>query len=463
MAGGTWLVQNKVRSGAYINFSQQPAPQIMVGDRGIATIGMELSWGEEGRLIEVYSPEMLDGGSRKKIGYTAFNKEQSKIMRVMLSNCYRCKVFRLNSGGTKATATDTVSKIAVTAKYTGTDGNKIRIQIAESKKVTGRFTITTFWEALEVDRQTVTAIDQIKDNDYVSFDVSTEGTTLNEIAGLPLTGGTNGTYNKTNYEKYFGLLRTAKWQALAIIKDGENVNQLANELVEDLRENEGKKVQVAIHSDSYAWNYEGVIRTEQGLILENDETLSPEEVPALVAALTAGSNLTESVTGKVIVSPTAIEIIGEMTSSEIEENLLLGCFLFSRREDDLIQVEQDRNTYHEYTPTKGYQFGKNKAIRVMDNMATDMQLAWDISYKGKVDNNEVGRQIYKGDIVNYIQTLQSIGAVDTVLIDDTIYDIVKNVTVSRGEKIDAVVGKVDSLPIIDKMEKLYMDIILQAG
>ena len=53
MAGGTWLSQNKVRPGAYINFKAVPKSSMTVGDRGIVAIGLSLNWGKENDLIEV--------------------------------------------------------------------------------------------------------------------------------------------------------------------------------------------------------------------------------------------------------------------------------------------------------------------------------------------------------------------------------------------------------------------------
>ncbi|WP_110954785.1 phage tail sheath C-terminal domain-containing protein [Anaerosinus massiliensis] len=463
MPGGTWLTQNKVRPAAYINFSQVPTPLITVGDRGIATIAMELPWGAENSLIEVLSSDMLDGGSRKLIGYTAFDTAESLIARVMLSNCYKVKFFKINSGSVKASAVDDTTKIIVTAKYGGTAGNKITIQIAESKTTAGRFTLTTFWNGLEVASQVITALAQIENNDYVTFDVTDTAATLAEIAGLPLKDGANGTYNKDNYTKYFELLETARWQTMAIVKDAETVNPLAAELVENLRENEGRKVQCAIYDDSKTYDYEGVIRSEQGLNLDNDEALTAELTPALVAAFTAGADLTMSNTGRTIASPAAIGIINEFKNSVIIEKINEGCFVFSKRDDDTIQCEKDINTFHTFIPTKGYQFSKNKVIRVIDNIATDINTTWDASYKGKVANNDNGRQIFKGDVINYIKTLQNIGAVDTRDKDDALYDINANLTVKRGEKVDAVYTKLYGLPVVDNMEILYMDVVLQAG
>ena len=45
LGGGTFLVQNKVLPGAYINFVSRPRALGMLGERGIVCIGMELDWG----------------------------------------------------------------------------------------------------------------------------------------------------------------------------------------------------------------------------------------------------------------------------------------------------------------------------------------------------------------------------------------------------------------------------------
>ena len=57
----SFLSYNKVRPGAYFNFKSVPRPLIQVGNRGIATIPIELNWGATGELIEVYSDELLNG------------------------------------------------------------------------------------------------------------------------------------------------------------------------------------------------------------------------------------------------------------------------------------------------------------------------------------------------------------------------------------------------------------------
>ena len=52
MAGGTWIAQNKVRPGAYINFKAVPAPSSNLGSRGIMTMPVAMNWGPQNEVIE---------------------------------------------------------------------------------------------------------------------------------------------------------------------------------------------------------------------------------------------------------------------------------------------------------------------------------------------------------------------------------------------------------------------------
>ena len=43
--GGTWLFQNKVLPGTYINFVSLARAIVSLADRGYAAMAMELDWG----------------------------------------------------------------------------------------------------------------------------------------------------------------------------------------------------------------------------------------------------------------------------------------------------------------------------------------------------------------------------------------------------------------------------------
>lgn len=449
MAGGTWLSQNKIRPGAYINFKSVPSPLLVVGDRGIATIAMPLSWGANDKLIEVLSTDLLDGTSRKLVGFTAFDTAESKLLRLILQSCYKVLVFRQNVSGVKATASATA--FTVTAKYFGTLGNKLTIQVAQNDS-TGKYVATTFLNGLAVDQQeNLTSATQLVSNDFVDF-TPTSSPTLTEIAGLPLTSGTDGTVSAASaYPTYFNLAKTARWQCMAVCDNHSVVNPLVTTFVRTLREDEGRKVQVATYNYSNA-DYEGVISYSQGYKTPLED-ISAEEFPAVMAGFTAGANIVTSNTNRII--PDAISIINPLTDSEIKQALKSGQGCLSTRQDGTIKIEQDINTFTSFTQGKNYTFSKNRAIRVMDEIAITMLDTWEKSYAGYVTNGSLERDVFKGDLVNYIQELQRIRAVDNL------YDPDENIEVARGTNIDAVLATIFNLPILDSMEKLYMDVYIK--
>ena len=185
--GGTFLVQNKVRPGAYINFVAKPQSLMNVSDRGIATLALPMSWGPEGEVIDILSSDLTDGTSIKKIGYSATNVE-SLLFRICLQNCYRLKAWRLDTGGEKATATIGSSETALkpTAKYAGICGNKIQIIVVKEGETGDTYTVETLYDGLRQDIQSkLTSPKDLEDNDFVDWNV-TETTVFTANAGITL-------------------------------------------------------------------------------------------------------------------------------------------------------------------------------------------------------------------------------------------------------------------------------------
>ena len=48
LGGGTFISQNKVLPGAYINFVSVAQASATLSDRGIVTMPLDLDWGAEG-------------------------------------------------------------------------------------------------------------------------------------------------------------------------------------------------------------------------------------------------------------------------------------------------------------------------------------------------------------------------------------------------------------------------------
>lgn len=444
--GGTFLIQNKVRPGAYINFVAVPQSLMNVSDRGIATMALPMSWGPEGEIIDILSSDLTDGSSLAKIGYSSTDVE-SLLFRICLQNCYRLKAWRLDTGGTKATATIGTGETALkpTAKYAGICGNDIKIVIVKDDDSGSTYTVETLYKGIRKDIQSkLTSPTLLEDNDWVDWNV-TQQTVFTATAATSLAGGENGTVTEsTAYTDYWAKMKTETWNTMGLLSEDATVKTAFCEYIKDLRENEGVKVQGCVY-DKATYDYEGIISSDQGYKTEVEE-ISEVNFVAWVTGATAGAEINESNTHKTVQD--AVEIIGELTNTEIIDSLQNGKFVISKLRSGTIVVEKDINTLHTFTTDRSYDFSKNRVIRVLDEMGNTVMNTWDENYCGKLDNDADGRNVYKADLVSYGNTLQGIHAITNFLGAD-------DIEVLMGDDVDSVVVNWPVQPV-DSMEKLYM-------
>ena len=71
LGGGTFLVQNKVLPGAYINFISVAQASATLSDRGIVTIPLAMNWGPEGKIFTVEQADFIKN-SQKIFGYQTY-------------------------------------------------------------------------------------------------------------------------------------------------------------------------------------------------------------------------------------------------------------------------------------------------------------------------------------------------------------------------------------------------------
>ena len=57
LGGGTWLFQNKVLPGTYINFVSKVRASAEIADRGFGTMALELDWGPSDQIFRVEADE----------------------------------------------------------------------------------------------------------------------------------------------------------------------------------------------------------------------------------------------------------------------------------------------------------------------------------------------------------------------------------------------------------------------
>ena len=441
MAGGTWLSQNKSRPGAYINFKGVPKPVSSMGTRGVVTFPAPMSWGA--KITELYSTDLFDGKSLAKIGYIGTD-EEAQLFRLALKNAYKAYVYRLDTGGTKATAT--LGTLTISAKYPGVLGNSITISIVSNG---ARFDVITYFKGAEKSRQTVATVAELQDNEWVEFEGEDD---IVATAGTTLADGTNGAVTDNTYTDYLNEIKSYNWNTMAIPQDSATANTAVIEFIKNLREKVGKKVQAVLFNATA--DYEGIISVNQGYATP-DEEVSPTSFVAYIAGLTAGSEVNQSNTYHVIEGATSItypEGITPYGDEEIIEALKTGKLVLSTRQDGAVVIEQDINTFHTFVADKGYTFSKNRVIRTLDEINNSVGLLFSRSYLGKVDNDESGRTLFKGDVIAYMNRLQELGAIQN-------FNSATDINVFAGEGIDAVVVELAVQPV-DSMEKLYMTVMV---
>ena len=102
IGGGNFTVQNKVLPGAYINFVSLGSIT-KAGTRGVAALPLELNWGPENKVFSIYA-EDFNKTALNVFGYDP-TAADILLVREALKRARTLLIYRVNSGGTKATAT----------------------------------------------------------------------------------------------------------------------------------------------------------------------------------------------------------------------------------------------------------------------------------------------------------------------------------------------------------------------
>ena len=433
MAGGTWEKQNKIRPGAYINFKSRKNISTQIGERGIATIPLVLPWGVEKEVITIQADDDLS----KVLGINIAD-DSVLLIREVFKKAKTLLLYRLNEG-TKATTT--IENLTVQAKYTGTKGNDITIVVQNNIDDADIFEVITIFEGNKVDKQMVKTIDELKSNDYVEF--KGEGQ-LKTTAGISLNGGENGTINNQNYTDYLSAIEPYDFHIIGIPTKESSIKAIATTFIKRLKE-EGKQVQLVLENYPEA-DSENVISVKNGVVLSDGSKITSDKAVAFVTGATAGANVNQSNT--YLQYDDAIDVDIKYTNKEIIEALNNGEIVFTVSNKKVV-IEQDINTFKTFTEYKGRDYRKNKIIRTLFEVNNGIKILWETNYIGKGNNNEDGRNLFKKDIIKFLERLQGIGALENVVPED--------IEIEKGQDKDSVVARVGVQPI-DAMEKLYMDV-----
>lgn len=430
LGGGTFTSQNKVLPGAYINFVSAAGASPTLSDRGYVAIPLLLDWGPDEKIFTV-TQEDFQKNSLKIFGY-AYTHDKLKGLRDLFKNALTVYTYKLN-GGVKA------SNDFATAKYKGIRGNDIKIVIAVNADDSGLFDVSTYLNTTLVDLQTVTGVAGLVANDYVDFKV---GATLAVTAGMPLAGGTNGeAVTGTEYQEFLTKIESYTFNVLACPSSTSTVIALFAAYTKRMRDDMGIKFQTVVYRT--ASDYEGVINLENAI---TDITADFEACSLVywLAGKEAACAVNRDNTNQFYDGEFTVDVNYSQTA--LANGIKAGKLMF-HKVGDTVRILDDINSLVTYTAEKSSDFSSNQVIRVLDQVGNDIASLFNTGYIGKIQNNKAGRISLWNDIVRYMNTLLTLGAID----DFDSADII----VAQGNTKDSVVVDCPITPV-SAMKKLYM-------
>lgn len=438
LGGGTFTVQNKILPGAYINFVSAANASTTLSDRGVVAMPFVADWGKENEVIEVTNEEFFKN-SVKLFGYD-YTHPQMQMFRELFKNAKKMYGYRLNSNAQKA------QNAYATAVCGGVRGNNITIIIENDVDVENGFIVRTLLDNVEQDRQTVLTAEELKNNDFVTFQ---KEVTLEATAGIPLTGGTDGEgRTPQNYQKFLEKIEKYAFQALGCNTDKKEIVNLFVEFTKRMREENGVKFQTIVYRAENA-DYEGVISLENKLLNVDYNLFGDFSLVYWLTGAVAGCAVQSSLTNKVYDGEYDIDT--DYTQRQLQQAVENGKLIFHKVGDNVC-ILKDINSLVMLTKEKNQYFQSNQVVRVLDQIGNDIASIFNSKYLGKVQNNYAGRIAFWNDIVDFYSKLQKIEAITDFVSDD--------VVVEQGDDKESVVVTTYVTPV-QSMEKLYMTVVVR--
>lgn len=430
LGGGTFTAQDKILPGTFINFASKIQASIPY-ERGIVAVAMDLNWGKDNEIMEIEQDD-FQKNSKALLGYD-YTSEELKLLREMFLNAKKVYLYRLNKSGVKA------SNEYAEALYAGTRGNDITISISANVDEADKFDVVTLLNNKIVDKQIVESVGDLKSNDYVSF----KDTELTVNAGIPLSGGTNGTVGTIGeHQSFLDKIESYSFNVLACNSNSEDIKQLYVEFTKRMRDEVGSKFQTVIHKITNV-DYEGVIVVENICLAGNTHNLV-----FFTAGITSACQINSSATNATYTGE--LDIDTNYTQTQLEQLIEAGKFVYHKVGSD-IRILKDINSFVVVTDDKNDMFKNNKTIRIIDELALDITILFDNKYLGKVPNNADGRASLWSDIISLLNRYVNKGAISSYNAEE--------VTIEKGNSDVSVLINVP-IVITGTMEQLYMTVIM---
>lgn len=321
-------------------------------------------------------------------------------------------------------------------------------------QVPARYIVKTFLEGIEVDKQKVRGMYQIKDSDFVVWNKERE---LELTAGTPLEGGSNGEVNVARWTEILNQLEVQCFHVLAWPTNDEQIKQMGINFTRKMRDEMGVKFQTVMPKTLEPANYEGVIQVENRV----KDTDYPDPDVALiywVAGKEAGCKVQNSVANTEYDGSFDIDV--DYSQRDLENLIEDGIFAFhlargKTTEDgtpQVVKVLLDINTLTEPDKNQGDSWKNNQTVRVMDQCVNDIAAIFNNDYFGKIPNTLTGREQFKNSVIEHHTQLEAIQAIENFDPNDVVVD--------AGGNDKVTVIATDAITPVNAMEKLFMTIVV---
>ncbi len=397
LGGGTFSSMNNVIPGAYINTVSAAKTMSSIGQRGVVAIGVEWDFANQGEIIEIDSTDFRQD-SLIILGYR-MHDDKLKGLRELFENSTKVIFCGLNKS-TKAT------NVYATAKKGGERGNDILIKVQNVVDEPTKKEVTTMFDYIVIDKQTVKTAAELKDNALVEFKKEGE---LEPTAGTKLSGGTNGEVTNKEHVEFLQKLEAYSFNALACMAVSKDLQKLYIEFTKRMREEIGLKFgtifsEVESLGEDDIYDYEGLVVVKNKVRGENVK--GNELVPftaAIYASVPLGkSNLNREYTGD-------YDIISEFTQTELKGIIKNGRFAY-HKVGDRYRVLDDINSLVKTNEAKNIEFKDNQVVRVVDSLAMSDANVFNQYYLGKVNIDKAGIESYEQKVIAVRDEYVQIGA-----------------------------------------------------
>lgn len=459
MAGESFaLSEEKVRPGVYVRVVSSGTGGSAVLPRGIVGAIFRSNWGPVGSVAMLESEgqiaELFGSGTNVLVARQAFRGGARRVAAV-----------RLGTGGTKATKVlndGAAAPVAtVTAKYEGLRGNgftfTVRTSLVDATKREG----ILYEGSTELERHTYTAgADEaaaiaaaFAGSAYVDVVKTAVGNgVLATVTQTALATGTEPTTTGSALTTALGILELEEFNVLAV--DVEDSTSLAtiDAWIATARNNGrrimavvGEPVSVAIatrRTNAAALNNEAVVYVGNGFVTA-DGTFDGFEAAARVAGMIASAPVTGSLTHAVVDGAT--ELVGGMTSLEVEQAIGSGVLVFTRNAARQVQIEYGITTLVTPGPEQDAGWKKIRRVRTRDELISQIVADSD-PLIGRVNNDSTGRALLQAKMQGAVNRLIAQGA----LVSGSV--VVDPANAPAGDSAWFVVEVDDN----DSVEKLYV-------